>query len=859
MVGNNSIQTKIIEDINNLNSQVIYISSPYTYEVNQAITSYFGNRNISCHDSKYKETKAYSVFQKKTNIENKLSNKEITKLAINNTRKRTTFQNFLIGLKLLSLTIPLIIGVLSVFLAKYIDITYDEKVSFHSQLFILDLNYIVLIMFSMFVLNCLIAVIYFIRDTYEKMKLKNIISTINYDEKLIITEMLEIGRKNDILFCTNYNHWTKDSKNILKIICSNLKYFKFKKVIVVSSIADSNFNYSIIFPKMSIENFKNFILELQGEEVFEIEESEMEFLYNELGTDTEALRDIIEASNSDEDNTISNIFNNKHIKKVIDKRSNIDIDNSLKYVSYIDGSFHNQELRNIIDTQKITSIYTTIINECIKLDLIKDVAPKKHPKKYDFKNHMIRYYYKEKASGTEEVYYTLAKMSENVWPYDYMKIAIYYEKASVNDDESLEMYVVYYILDKIKFVYNNGYDIEKKLNEIKNQDFDDKYIKFATTYFTAFNYFSKGQYSKAREEIASDTTNVSKLLKIEMNILKSLILSKSLNKSDRNDAYNILKQCIDSIDDSVNHSLVDRLYIRMIIVCVHNGRKKDANRFDHKYTEYVRNRLSYDNDTSIIYHSYLRTKNAICDAKEALLFTEESYVFFKNADYLQTLNYYKSLTNYCSELILNGKYDTAYEIASECINIENRFKSNSFPRTHIIRSNYAIAGLLSKKISPKLACKILSEICNSLDVLAERIFFTCNYAIFCALDNQLDLALRVLNSELKEQEKSLRDDEEMLYNNAISLNLAIFNYLAGNNNEVEINLNRIKMKDKNLLNYNQKEKQFEMLKEAFNRELHFDCLTWLNYFRDNKSNFSNQPSEFFDLGFAFVTLSTWDL
>ncbi|MFD1901922.1 hypothetical protein GQR36_21340 [Enterococcus termitis] len=171
-------------------------------------------------------------------------------------------------------------------------------------------------------------------------------------------------------------------------------------------------------------------------------------------------------------------------------------------------------------------------------------------------------------------------------------------------------------------------------------------------------------------------------------------------------------------------------------------------------------------------------------------------------------------------------------------------------------NNYLLSGYLSNLLSIEECIDSYHRIIDTMNVIAERLFFTSNLSIFYALDNRFEEAKILLESEADVQQ--LKVDLEGLYNYRIVANTGVYDFLLGDKKagieKLESLRNYLSKVDDPLMN--EKNEQLIEKMKTFHESLTGE--EWLHVIQPKKT-FNKTERDYYYLGYAFTTLYNWDL
>lgn len=220
--------------------------------------------------------------------------------------------------------------------------------------------------------------------------------------------------------------------------------------------------------------------------------------------------------------------------------------------------------------------------------------------------------------------------------------------------------------------------------------------------------------------------------------------------------------------------------------------------------------------------------------------------------------YYTSLINHSALLIKQGEFSEAFNETLKAFELEHQNRDIIFPRTQILRSNWIIAGVLDKKLTPSDGIELYESLLSRLPgILAEKLFYTSNLSIMYALNNDPEIALHILHQE--SQNNNIKCDKEGIYRYRVETNCAIYKYLLGDKRTAIETLKRQDCYLKRLINGTYFQKKKDIIVNIMEHSNAYDGLSWLSSVLSECPNFQGKPWRYFGKGYAFAALCDWGI
>lgn len=710
----------------------------------------------------------------------------------------------------------------------------------------------------------------FIVGSILKTNTVNNIDVFNEEERIIINYIKkELRNKKSFVICDNVHWWDRRSLNLLtnlikfNIFPSNIKFVisltlnqgSTNNKLIQNLINDIDAE-SIEFPIFSYLQFKKYLL---AETQHSLSEKQIELLYNlvdgHLKVFFEVVREIKENSFDFSSSFESNVT---YLKSLLNRRlkecgaSGEQIIEILEYASIIGICFSEFELYKLTDYTK--SVIKGIIEKSKQLKLTENSYD---TEEYRFAHDIIREIFKMRVDENHIDYYR--KMSlcvKEIKPSQYHRRAKYMALSKNNADAE-----ILFCLEMIAQLRVYGNISESLLEETK-YILNDSHKEYMDLMSKAYNAYHKKSYDLVLQFLNLILGCYSCELVAERDILRLGCYSKKLATDEIALEIDKLNEKRTLCLKNNEKELFERYTHALITAYSHLGQISKARELEEEVLMSLAKRMDFDKGARNRLHTIKRNANAIHEIDTSIIFVKQARDFFgktnENGEYSDIKQYYTSLINYSAVLIMQGEFSEAYDETIKAFNLEKDNNDIFFPRPQILRNNFIISGVLSGKIMPSDAIDLYKGILTRLPgILAEKIFYTSNLSIMYAINNEPDIALRLLINETRNH--NVKSDKEGLYKYRVETNCAIFEYLIGNYENAITKLNQQEKDLCRLINGSYFKKKNDVMIDIMKTSQVYDGHSWLSVVQAKCPEFQGKPWRYFGKGYAFAALCDWGI
>lgn len=697
------------------------------------------------------------------------------------------------------------------------------------------------------------------------------LNILNSIEKEIFDRLYHLSRQgNVILLCDNIQFWDDQSLNFLYLLFNNeYMYYKLTRNIrfiinytLVTNI--SKFSYidkllesfsfcNVFFEKL---NFYDFVesMKILGLKK-NLTKSQLKLLYELTDNHIEVIIQVIQEIENNELNFEENFENNNALlRDILHKRllkldlSGKQIKEILQYASIIGMTFDSYEIKNIFENLDDYE-FSNLLNKAKEISLIYQ----NDKFTWTFIHEIVRHIFKNEVGiSLKNYYFRLSQCLKEIKPYDFFRRGIYLMKC--NETEEASKVFALYITQKVK---NNIPFSKQKENELLMYiNYESDFIRQITD---AYNFYHQKKYEKAYNIAFAIPDIFDVALLAEKYILISCCLTKKLDTDSKVDACEKLESFASLDVLNYETAIYEELLNRLIITYAHSGNLKLARRYEDKLVKSLIKRIKYDSQATYQLYKMYRKSNAIYDCDIASLKINQSVRYFSSSNRaIGIKDYYISLINNSAVLLDCGEFIKSYACSSKALKLEKDYPNIDYPRPHILRSNFFIAGVLCRKIKIIDAINFYKETIKNSPIIPERIFLATNLSSLLAINNELEEAYTLLSNECKLQ--NVDDDIEGLYDLSANSNLIVFKYLlALEENEILISkLNEMNKRLKFILDYKYYEKRNEIISEFIQNNFICSSKEWLNSILNLCPSYIDNSWNYFGLGYVFVSLNNWE-
>lgn len=711
----------------------------------------------------------------------------------------------------------------------------------------------------------------FLMSSFLKTNISNNIDMLNEDERIIVNYIKKILRnKKSCIICDNVHWWDRRSLSFLNcLIKNNLISQNTKFIISVTNNQDSTNNKlikrlidnadtdSIVeFPAFTYLHFKKYLL---TETQHSLTEAQEELLYNLVDGHLKVFFEVtkeIKQNSFDFDATFEN--NKNYLMSLLNRRleecgaTGEQIAEVLEYASIIGLSFSEFELQRLTEYTK-TRI-KNIIQDAEQLKLTEKCY---NIDEYRFAHDIIREIFKTRVDENHIEYYQ--KMSlclKEIKPSQYYRRAKYMI-LSLNNEKA-EILFCLEVIAQLRMYGNVPETLLDEANPIIG-DTHKEYVAFMTKAYSAYH---KKLYDLSLTFLSLILSHYSPELIAERDILKLRCYSKNLatdNVAEEIDRLNDKRALIQMNNEK---EIYERYTHALITAYAHIGKLSKSRELEEEALMSLSSRIDFDENAKQRLFIIKRNANAIHEIDISFILVKQAKEFFekkdKHGEYINIKQYYSSLVNYSAALIMKGEFSNAFNEAVKAFKLEQENSDIAFPRPQILRSNWILSGVLDGKILPTEAIQLYKELLIPLPgTLAEKLFYISNLSIMYAINNEPDIALKILTEE--SQKHDVDYDKEGIYKYRVKTNSAIYQYLTGKRQEA---INTLKKQDcylRHLINGSFFKKKNDIIIEVMNSSEICDGNNWLSCVHAKCPEFQGKPWRYFGKGYAFAALCDWGI
>ena len=698
---------------------------------------------------------------------------------------------------------------------------------------------------------------------------------LNEDELVILNYLKKaLKRKKLYIICDNIHWWDRRSLLLLVQFITQSNIFtdeERKRIRFILSITNNqkSFNEDILSEiqnstdkanKLPFTTFEytDFKQNLFYKSNHRLNDSQVELLYNLVNGHLKVYFEVIQEIAENAFDFDSSYENNRNYLDMMLKRrlkeygaSGEQIEEVLEYASIMGMTFSAYELEAITDSEK--SKIKKIITDANTLRLTENTDK---TEQYKFAHDIIRDVFMSKVNASHIEYYAkLSSCLKQIKPGQYLRRARYMLSALKYKEAS-----VLYMLYLIQQLRTYGNILDNILDEASKL-FDDIQTEYLELIKQAYGFYNVKDYTESLKYLELILGYYPEELLAERDILKLRCYSKKLATNETIAAIQQLE--IKRENESFNGEVEvwERYNHALIIAYAHLGEISKARSIEEELLNSLSGRLGYDEDARNRINIIKRNANSIHGIDVAPIFIKQAVDYFGQKDdsnnYKNIKQYYTSLTNYSAILIKQGEFLKAYENTLVALQLEEENPHFRFPRTQILKNNFIISGILSKKVELSQGILLYHDILNNLaEGMAERLFYASNLSILYALDDNLDDAYRVINKESKGHD--IKTDHEGIYRYRYITNHSIYLYLLGNPSEALKNLKLLHETLDRLINGTFFKKKNELLISIMEQNTICSGKEWIHIVHQFCVTFQGKPWRYFGLGYAFAALCDWE-
>lgn len=704
------------------------------------------------------------------------------------------------------------------------------------------------------------------------------INVFNEEEQVIVSEIKRISKnQKTCIICDNIHWWDNRSFKLLLMLLesnSTLSGKGFQGIYFVLSITENQESLNdeltrrlisltkseaiVSVPIFSLNDFRISIKDSTDKTLLE---SQIELLYNLINGHLKVYYEIINELNS---NTFDfrrekDTTQLSYLSDILDRRlkdcgaTGEQILQVLEYASIIGMSFPVEEIEAITNYSRTR--LKRIIEDSSSLRLTETTQT---PNYYKFAHEIIREIFISKVDSQDLDHYAiLAECLREIKPSQYLRRAKYLMRSLNTETAS-----VLYCLDMVMQlrVYNDiSESVKCEVENILGEDLKE-YIQHMSD---AYSYFHMQKYDDTLNTLNKISNFYQTELLAERDMLTLACYSKKLATDDVICTIDKLESIRNSTELKNEKEMRERLGHILVTACAHTGEISKARKIEEDVAKSILPRRNIDEAANDRMHIIMRNANAIHGIDISPSHVKRALNFFGkasgNGTHRNIRQYYTSIINYSAVLTMDGKFEEAHTQALEGLKLERENGDILFPRPQILRSNFILAGVLTKRIEPREAIDMYNDILSYLPkgIMAEKLFYTSNQSVLYALINQPKRAHDILSSEALNHD--IPHDKEGLYKYHVTTNCAIYNHLTGNTDDAIQNLEEQSHSLKKLVNGSYFFKKNELLIEVMKNHYTTDGLQWLDVVHLLNDSFQGTPWNYFGLGYALIALCDWGI
>lgn len=689
----------------------------------------------------------------------------------------------------------------------------------------------------------------------------------------IIAKMHSLIKDNHIRVFAFFNvcDWDDKSRFLITRLLQykrQIKCFKNVKFIITNRVDESDFLnsiepskiYTIHFQKLdtSFESMQCIFSEIVNKhlsvEMYDKLLPIIKICDNDFNLLKLMINDTFDGKKTNTDNDLSGIkaLLEYKLKSMGAEKTHIEL--ILKYASVLGMYFTIYELEGILEKSKTDFI--KFIEEAQKLYLIN--ASDNGENSYYFAHKFIQNIIELSISGNDLYIYDKAQqMISKLYPYDYIRRARYCVKAK--DNKTAKMLFALYWLQTIRNSETLPLTIRKEAERLFDQGLDcEAWLNCIELYGQGVDLYSQGRFEDAVTKFESINKILPKEILCEIDIMRTLCLTKSLNADSRETAISILESDLNDGKACCN-SVLERIRIRLIILYAHFNMTEQANKTEDDLFLSLSERISYDMKACEIVALLERISNSHYSCDIACNKMKNAVKFFGPSDNgfpINIVQYFNALTNYSGALCMCGEFDKSFEIAKKAISLKAQFVEVNYPRQYFVLNNYIVSGYLSENLSAEDCLKKFAELMKKVPESADRLLFCSNQAIFYSLVGKQEKAIDILSKVAAKY--NINDDPEKIYTYRYATNMSAFYYLSGDYNYAKKILLQCPNIDKTIPDSKYMDNKLAMLKQLYEQDrIRLSPVEFLHYF--NKGTVNITPAKYYHLAYTFTTQYNWDI
>ena len=542
--------------------------------------------------------------------------------------------------------------------------------------------------------------------------------------------------------------------------------------------------------------------------------------------------------------------------------SNISLEKSeeiLEYASLMGSSFSKAELQLL--TNLTPDEFQTVIDRVTDIKIIKKIGIDIFDN-YKFAFCFFQELFRKQASCNSNKYYTrLEEVVNKLYPYKYLRRANY---LSYVKEEAPKVQKLYFLSLLSNLRNNEEFDptVQTKLTQENRELLE----LFEDVYDTIRN----SNYASAINSLNTIKTMTGDIAKrAEADILLAMCFSKTIDPKKRKESIVLLEKYIGNDElQSIYADIYERILMRLFVMYIHVSELDKANEIYETLLERLELYSQNNTDASIKRHILFRMANTKSNEQISLRMIGIATDFFKKNQHHRKgiVNYFISLCNFSGTQIENGEYSHACQTVKIAQDLIESHPTIQFPRSHILLNNYLLSSYFTESLTAVECIKEYERITLTMPKNAERLFLISNLSIFYALIDDFKTAYKILSDESKSQIAT--EDAEGKYNSRVSFNLAIYQFLMGNEKDGIDNIKSYLSSLSQTIG-SEKERDLKRAKDilekmksgtVYNGEQWLEVLLKDQVIRSVKNS---QTVAFCDnyrrLGYMFTSLYNWDI
>lgn len=452
------------------------------------------------------------------------------------------------------------------------------------------------------------------------------------------------------------------------------------------------------------------------------------------------------------------------------------ISDLLEAASIIGLSFDYHELECL--TREKNDRLRSIIRKANELSLVEDSTGRLH-----FSHEIIREFFVCKVGGKITKYHScFANCLSLLRPGDYAERANHFFEAG-EIEKSITLYIVAYL----KSLRDGTTFAPKFLARISEFHENCNLGEYFSAMNAAYEKYMDRQYLDSIEILRGIEDIYSELLVMEKDYLLALNLSKSIVSENIEEGIERLRYWENEFGKTEEGEAWARLLSTLIILHLHLNNFEKAVATERTLMRYFTSRLDFDSSALYGINVIRRKASALHPSDIAVQRTADSLSYFgpshNSSVPLNPVQYYMALSNHTGNLTVLGEFKEAFAFAQRAINLFNEFPRITFSRREIPVNNYVVSGVLSDQFAPAEGLKIMEAVLNEREEFSDKIILLSNYAVLCALNDDLPLSTDYFQKAVRMLTDASSDEYYwfLIRNNLMTIDLMLGNLVSARN------------------------------------------------------------------------------